>query len=431
MADVISVMAGATNSTASEVVDYLEAHGVNAHLPIFYMDDYYSFNSIDEWLCQVGENDAKTTYFRASDVMSFEPITKHGIFNDKPATVVNDVYGRTYDINQHKKNREDDYLTLAETLSFLNYNDYDYVRLRDIARRKLITPCFYFDGYVGSFRGDTDDSDNGFYTEVIAGYFTYRALAEAICSDDDYMRLPNDGVMIYSVLEKKTAAYVDGDDVFLFYDKPQGLEEAEKFKLAHIDAGEIRFSKRALDSYIASIQNTSDNHFIEHVKLVEGDKVEQLETKNDELNARLNKASDIYRQNQNEIKELKAQLEKANADSAALNEKLSIADAALAAAQSTVEQPQGFDRYNARRGSFITTGKAVARYLWSIDTTQAIRTGDMVQQLITIMHDIDASLLPDEAAIRVWLSDVAPDYAKKAGKTPNNAPKIIPLDMKR
>ena len=127
------------------------------------------------------------------------------------------------------------------------------------------------------------------------------------------------------------------------------------------------------------------------------------------------------------IKELAA----AKAQITDLKNQLAQAKAELAATQSTVGQPQGFDKYNARRSSFITTGKAVARYLWSIDTTQAIRTGDMVQQLITIMHDIDASLLPDEAAIRVWLSDVAPDYAKKAGKTPNNAPNIIPLDMKR
>ncbi|MEZ7502909.1 hypothetical protein QO189_10545 [Psychrobacter sp. Arc29] len=244
-----------------------------------------------------------------------------------PLNLIHDVYGRTYDVNQHKKNREDDYLTLTETLSFLNYNNYDYVRLRDIARRKLITPCFYFDGYVGSFRGD---SDNGFYTEVIAGYFTYRSLAEEICSDDDYMRLPNDGVVIYSVLEKKTAAYVDGDDVFLFNDKPRGLEDAEEFKLTHIDAGEIRFSKRALNSYIASLANASqgDTPAQNDSELLA--KLESTQADNDKLNARLNKASEIYRQNKSKIEELEAQLEKENADSAELKEQLNKANAALA-----------------------------------------------------------------------------------------------------
>ena len=111
----------------------------------------------------------------------------------------------------------------------------------------------------------------------MTGYFSYRLLVEEICNYDDYMKLPNNGVMIYRVLEKQTAEYMDYDDVFLFYDKPQGLDEAEKLKLTHIEVDEIRFSKRELDDYIASIQTTSDNHFIEHVKLVEGDKVKQLE----------------------------------------------------------------------------------------------------------------------------------------------------------
>ena len=243
-------------------------------------------------------------------------------------SMVHDV-GRTYDINQHKKNREDDYLTLGETLDFLNYNTdvnsltYDHVKLRDIARRKLIAPCFYFDGYVGSFIGDSDNSDNGFYTEAIAGYFTYRSLAEEICRYDDHMKLPNDGVMIYSILEKKTAAYVDYDDVFLFYDKPQGLDEAEKFKLIHIDAEEIRFSKRELDGYLASLTNTSQDDTPAQNDSELLAKLESAQAENNALNARVSTAINTYRQNQSEIKELKAQLEKANTDNLALNENLS------------------------------------------------------------------------------------------------------------
>ena len=321
VADVINLMAEATNSTPSQVVDYLEANTVNAHLSRFHMDDYYSFDTIEEWLCELGENDAKRTYFLKADVMAFEPITKHGIFKESQATngMVHDVYGRTYDVNQHKKNREDVYLTFPETLSFLNYDIYDSVKLRDLARRKLITPCFYFNGYIGNFRGDTDDD---LYTELVTGYFTYRLLTEEICSEEAYMKLPNDGVMIYRTLEKKTAEYVDYDDVFLFYDKPQGLDEAEKLKLTHIEADEIRFSKRELDSYIASLSNTSQDDTTAQNDSELLAKLEQLQAKNDDLDARLTTARDTYRQNQSEIKELKAQLEKVNADNAALNEQL-------------------------------------------------------------------------------------------------------------
>jgi chromosome segregation ATPase len=137
------------------------------------------------------------------------------------------------------------------------------------------------------------------------------------------MKLPNDGVMIYSILEKKTAEYVDYDDVFLFYDKPQGLDEAEKFKLTHIESEEIRFSKRELDGYLASLANTSQNDTPAQNDSELLAKVEQLQAENDDLNARLSTARNTYKQHQNEIKELKSQLEKANADSAELKEQLS------------------------------------------------------------------------------------------------------------
>ncbi len=434
VADVINVLGNATNSAPDEVVKYLDAHDIDEHLTVFYMGENYSFYQYNGFLVNVG-NDANTTYFRMSDVVAFEPITKHGLFVDKtmPANLIHDVYGRTYDVNQHKKNREDEYLTLSETLDFLNYNtdvnslSYDHVKLRDIARRKLITPCFYFDGYVGSFRGDSNDSDNGFYTEIITGYFTYRLLTEEICRYDDYMKLPNDGVMIYSILEKKTAKYVDYDDVFLFYDKPQGLNEAEKLKLTHIEADEIRFSKRALNSYIASLTNTSQDDTPAQNDSELLTKLETAQAENSDLNARLFTARNTYKQNQNEIKELKAQLEKANADNAALNEQLSNKTDVPA----DVEPLQGIAKYNANRAIYIATGQAVASYIWSMDTTQAIRTGDMVQQVRHVMHSINPDLLPDDKAIREWLSNIAPDYAKKSGKNPKNAPDEISLIMKK
>lgn len=342
VADVISVLGNATNSAPDEVVKYLMGFDIDEHLTIFYMDEYYSFEPYCSWLEQVG-NDANITYFKKADVMAFEPITKHGIFDDKQTPLVNDIYGRTYDINQYKKNREDEYLTLAETLNLLNYNadinspSYDHVKLRDLARKRLITPCFYFCGYVGSFGGD---SSKVLKTEIMTGYFSYRLLVEEIYNHDDYMKLPNNGVMIYRVLEKQTAEYMDYDDVFLFYDKPQGLDEAEKFKLTHMESEEIRFSKQELDSYIASLApvSTSNEPTAQDSEL--RTKLETTQAENSDLNARLFTARNTYKQNQNEIKELKAQLEKANADNAALKEQLSKVSAELTAAKTaTTAQP--------------------------------------------------------------------------------------------
>lgn len=325
VADVINAMSNATNSAPDEVVKYLDAHKIDEHMPLLYMDESYTFEPYNGHILGLG-NDANITYYQKSNVMAFEPITKHGIFDDKQTPLVNDIYGRTYDINQYKKNREDEYLTLAETLNLLNYNadinspSYDHVKLRDLARKRLITPCFYFCGYVGSFGGD---SSKVLKTEIMTGYFSYRLLVEEIYNYDDYMKLPNNGVMIYRVLEKQTAEYVDYDDVFLFYDKPQGLDEAEKFKLTHMESEEIRFSKQELNSYIESVTpvSASNEPTAQDSELLA--KLEKAQAENDDLNARLSKAIDTYRLNQSEIKELKVQIEKANADSAALKEQLS------------------------------------------------------------------------------------------------------------
>lgn len=430
VADVINTMANATNSAPGEVVKYLDAHNIDEKLALLYMDESYNFEPYNGYFLSLG-NDANITYFQKSDVMAFEPITKHGIFKESQVTnsIDHDVYGRTCDINQHSKNREDEYLTLSETLDYIKSNtdtnatSYDYVKLRDLARRKLITPCFYFDGYVGGI-----DYHGVLYTEMITGYFTYRSLTEEICSHNDYMRLPNDGVMIYSILEKKNAAYVDYDDVFLFYDKPQGVDEAEKLKLTHIEIDEIRFSKRSLNSYIDSLTNTSqdgtpaqnDNELLA--------KLEQLQAENIDLNTRLSTARDTYRQNQNEIKELKAQLEKANANNAALNEQLSNKAEVL----DNADDLKGIAKLNIEKSIFISTAKAIADYVWSMDKSEAIRTGMMVQQIKMIMSKADYTLMPDDDdTIRNWLSEIAPPHAKKSGRTPKNAPSEITLTMKK
>lgn len=92
---------------------------------------------------------------------------------------------------------------------------------------------------------------------------------------------------------------------------------------------------------------------------------------------------------------------------------------------------KGLDKYNVKKAMAITTAKAIAKYIWSMDNSQAIRTGDMVQQIRHVMHNIEPELLPDDKAIRGWLSDIAPDYATKGGKPPKDASNKIPLIMKK
>ena len=338
VSEVIKMMVDATSSKTDEVVKYLRAHKIDEKMMSFYMNEFYDFEPNND---SYFGNDTNTTYLQKCDLQDFEPITKHGLFKDRalPTNLIHDVYGRTYDVNQHKKNREDEYLPISESINFLNYNavkdtksfgsSYDIYRLRDLARKKKITPCFYFDGYVGTIRGERDED---LYTELVSGYFTYRLLIEDICRFEDYITLPSceagNEITIYRILNKKTGKYVDNDDgIFLFEKKPQGLHDAEKVELKCIEPDEIRFSKSDLTNYINSIQpNNSDDYFIEHAKLVDDDKLKQLEslkTENDDLNARLSIARNTYKQHQNEIKALKEKNEKLDTEKAELIKQLS------------------------------------------------------------------------------------------------------------
>lgn len=432
VADVINAMSNATNSAPDEVVKYLNAHDIDEHLTVFYMGENYSFYQYNGFLINVG-NDANTTYFRMSDVLAFEPITKHGIFKD----------GGNAHLKPYQKNLDDDYLTIDEVITNLNSRTklfYSYDKVRDLARKKKITPCFYFSGYVckliqGSLGGLTPALMENPYTEIMTGYFTYRLLVEQIIGEEHYITLPlyelGNEILIYRLLERQGNTNISyGDGLALFESKPQPFNDHHnnRSKFSCIGFDEIRFSKQELDSYIASLTNTSQNNTPAQNDSELLTKLETAQADNNNLTARLNKASDIYRQNQSEIKELKAQLEKVNADNAALNEKLSN----KTDAPNSVDELKGINKLNIEKSIFISTAKAIADYVWSMDKSEAIRTGVMVQQIKMIMSKADYTLMPDDDdTIRNWLSDIAPPHAKKSGRTPKDAPSEITLTMKK
>lgn len=131
------------------------------------------------------------------------------------------------------------------------------------------------------------------------------------------------------------------------------------------------------------------------------------------------------------ISDLRDQVTQLTAENNELKKQLKKANTALADAPADEVQLTGIAKYNADKAMVITTAKAIAKYIWSMDSTEAIRTGDMMQQVRHVMHNIEPELLPDDKAIREWLSGIAPDYAKKAGKPSKNAPDEISLTMKK
>ena len=341
VADLINIMAETTNSTPSQVVDYLEAHYVNTHLSRFYMDDYYNFDTTEQWLCELGENDAKTTYFLKADVMVFEPITKHGIFKDDS----NDL------VNLYQNNLDNEYLTIDEVITNLNNKAglfYNYDKIRDLARKKKITPCFYFNGYVCRLIQDSLDRFvpalmGNPYTEIMTGYFTYRLLVEQIISEENYISLPScevgNEILIYRLLERQGITGISyGDGLALFEGKPKAFDDYNnnRKKFSCISSNEIKFSKQELDSYIASLTNTSrDKTPVQNDSELLA-KLESAQTDNDKLNARLSKASEIYRQNKSEIEVLTEKNKKADIEKEELIKQLK-SQAAMPADDNTLQ----------------------------------------------------------------------------------------------
>lgn len=195
------------------------------------------------------------------------------------------------DVDQQNRNCEDDYLTVYSTIDLLNERTgiyYDLAKLRDLARKKEITPCFYFSGYVGSSAGKRTGR---LYTELVTGYFTYGGLKDEIGKPVGYIQIPcskvENDLMIYRILEKQTTEYTDYDEgVCLFKSKPRGFYDGDKLELKYIDNSEIRFSKSALDCYLDSITKVSPVPLEEQ----KADR-EELELKCKSLEERLNQAN--------------------------------------------------------------------------------------------------------------------------------------------
>lgn len=351
VADVINVLGNATNSKPHEVVKYLDAHNIEEYITLLYMDESYTFEPYNGHILGLG-NDANITYFLKADVMAFDPIAKHGIFKSGS----NDL------INPYQKNLDDEYLTMDEVVANLNNRaglSCDYEKIRDLARKRKITPCFYFNGYVCELSPDQyGELSPCFFetphTEIMTGYFTYRLLVEQISSYDEYITLPHcemgNEILIYRLLERQGDTQISyGDALALFASRPQPFDDRKNYsnRFGSIGFDEIRFSKQELDSYIASLapvfSNNSYGKSLQDSELLA--KLESAQAENNALNARVSTAINTYRQNQSEIKELKAQLEKANADNLALNEQLSKINAELIAAKTAITA-QPFDWQN-------------------------------------------------------------------------------------
>lgn len=74
----------------------------------------------------------------------------------------------------------------------------------------------------------------------------------------------------------------------------------------------------------------------------------------------------------------------------------------------------------------------IAKAIWDMDKTQAIRTNDMVQFLKPLIAQFEPSKLPDsDETVSYWLADIKPSHATKSGRPPKNELLEIPLTFKK
>lgn len=74
----------------------------------------------------------------------------------------------------------------------------------------------------------------------------------------------------------------------------------------------------------------------------------------------------------------------------------------------------------------------IAKAIWDMDKTQAIRTNDMVQFLKPLIAQFEPSKLPDsDETVSYWLADIKPLHATKSGRPPKNELLEIPLTFKK
>ena len=86
---------------------------------------------------------------------------------------------------------------------------------------------------------------------------------------------------------------------------------------------------------------------------------------------------------------------------------------------------------------FKGTGIAIADYLWKMDKNKQIKKSQMVQQVKSILFNIDSPMISKDFevskndSISEWLKDIAPDYAKKGGRPKKDDNEDIILCMKK
>lgn len=138
----------------------------------------------------------------------------------------------------------------------------------------------------------------------------------------------------------------------------------------------------------------------------------------DNLMIQLNENKKTIKSLENENRSLKSKLDKYDSDKA-------------------TTQLLPVEKKNLINSLFKGAGIAIADYLWEMDRDEQIKKNQMVQQLKSILFNIHSPLIPKnlqiskDDTINEWLTDIAPNYAKKGGRPKKDDNEDIILYMKK
>jgi hypothetical protein len=84
----------------------------------------------------------------------------------------------------------------------------------------------------------------------------------------------------------------------------------------------------------------------------------------------------------------------------------------------TQKRTEALHEINAAKDTAIKQAQEIAKGLWSADTAETIRIGQMADMVYRTLHTLGMTdVLPQEPdTLKDWIKSVAPDYARKPGK---------------
>lgn len=227
-------------------------------------------------------------------------------------------------------------------------------------------------------------------------------------------------------LEKAIASYQNlANKITVGEQSAIELEEKEKFVLNIDEKQENKIDwdrlRDTIDLAISPLFKSND-YFLENPEPPE---LKVIDFTDDDEQSALNDS-------QQQIADLQAENTRLQAENADLLKRITKLENKLNQANTTPANLKGLEKVNYDKAKAKLFAQIVAKSIWDMDTTEQIKSGDMVQYVKSLLLRFDDDSRPQtDEVISDWLRDIKPNYAKQSGRPSKNTPNEIPLTFKK